>query len=365
MAHVFVNAVNKNGVKNLLDIISRSETGENRFTWGWSKAATESRADDTPSTFLENINRVKTGDIVIFAQAGQSRHRKVADDEIQHNGLTYVRVDQQPGSFRDDPVMHDELIEDRVKWFMKIRGTVLGKDGQADQSRSPFPSSEMAKAAADSSLRKNIPIQLKSGLSSLPQEVVDALEAARKDDEANSKISDVQVEDSLDAADVEDIENVEQANEFLTAEQKEVITKYRTEQTKLRSRVLEKSTMEGRQCECWICGRHFPDKMLVAAHIKPHHKASVDERGNPSIAMPACRAGCDTMFEYGWVIVDQDGIVRRNPAAIEKVGSLGSDTEALMESVVGRNLGDHFTDENSQFFTYHRQHHQWISVKMA
>jgi hypothetical protein len=59
---------------------------------------------------------------------------------------------------------------------------------------------------------------------------------------------------------------------------------------------------------CGLCGRHVPERLLVAAHIKPRSKCDDAERkAFLDIAMPACILGCDSLFEHGYISVDQHG----------------------------------------------------------
>ncbi len=57
--------------------------------------------------------------------------------------------------------------------------------------------------------------------------------------------------------------------------------------------------------KCVLCGRVFPIGLLVAAHIKKRSLCSDaekrDVRGN---IMPACRLGCDELFERGYLRIE-------------------------------------------------------------
>lgn len=62
---------------------------------------------------------------------------------------------------------------------------------------------------------------------------------------------------------------------------------------------------------CDICGRELPASLLVAAHIVPRSISDEDHRKDfGAIAMLACSLGCDELFELGYVIVDNTGLVR-------------------------------------------------------
>lgn len=81
----------------------------------------------------------------------------------------------------------------------------------------------------------------------------------------------------------------------------------RMEQAELRARLLA-----GRaSATCDLCGRVLPARLLVAAHIAPRHALSDEQRRRlDDVAMLACALGCDALFEWGYVTVDEDGILR-------------------------------------------------------
>jgi hypothetical protein len=86
----------------------------------------------------------------------------------------------------------------------------------------------------------------------------------------------------------------------------------RLEQAALRDHLLA-GDEEGR---CALCDAKLPSKLLIAAHIKPRRDCTNEERRNfDAIAMLLCSLGCDVLFEWGYVIVDEDGFVRPGAAA--------------------------------------------------
>jgi len=83
----------------------------------------------------------------------------------------------------------------------------------------------------------------------------------------------------------------------------------RREQSLLR-RFLFGMSSEG---HCCICGQMFPIQLLVAAHIKRRSECSRGEKRdyvNNTVAM--CRFGCDELFERGYIVVDERGLIQRN-----------------------------------------------------
>lgn len=60
--------------------------------------------------------------------------------------------------------------------------------------------------------------------------------------------------------------------------------------------------------QCGLCGRELPERLLVAAHIKPRNECSYAERIDiPNIGMAACTLGCDSLYEYGYITVSETG----------------------------------------------------------
>lgn len=55
----------------------------------------------------------------------------------------------------------------------------------------------------------------------------------------------------------------------------------------------------------------LPARLLVAAHIAPRHALSDEQRRRlDDVAMLACALGCDALFEWGYVTVDEHGTLR-------------------------------------------------------
>lgn len=119
----------------------------------------------------------------------------------------------------------------------------------------------------------------------------------------------------------------------------------RTEQRFLRNQQLQL-----RGSSCTLCGHSFPEELLIAAHIKPRWACSEDERlDTRNVSMLACLFGCDALFELGYVVVGQDGVIEAGRPSMEQVGK-------RIEDLIGRRCRAH--DDNSRhYFAWHRQHH--------
>jgi hypothetical protein len=101
---------------------------------------------------------------------------------------------------------------------------------------------------------------------------------------------------------------------------------------------------------CGLCGRRLPKELLVAAHIKPRGACSEDQRMDwLNVSMLACLFGCDALFELGYIVIDEQGIIER--------GRRGNgEVEDRIADIVGRSCPAH-GNESRQYFDWHRQHH--------
>ncbi|TCC10895.1 hypothetical protein [Kribbella soli] len=83
---------------------------------------------------------------------------------------------------------------------------------------------------------------------------------------------------------------------------------YRREQRILRGALGIGTGDPDRVHQCGICGLSVPERLLAAAHIKPRRDCTDEERRDMSnIAMAACTLGCDALYEYGYLTVQEGG----------------------------------------------------------
>ena len=68
-----------------------------------------------------------------------------------------------------------------------------------------------------------------------------------------------------------------------------------------------------KEIECSLCHKNLPVNLMITAHIKPRKHCSHAERVDLSVVMPACKLGCDDLFEKGYLIVDIEGFIQTNP----------------------------------------------------
>jgi hypothetical protein len=121
-------------------------------------------------------------------------------------------------------------------------------------------------------------------------------------------------------------------------------TEQRGEQKELRQLLLA-----GRdRALCSLCGMLYPAALLRAAHIKPRSECSDDERRClGDIAMLACVLGCDSLYELGYLSVDEHGLIEGHR------DDLPDDTWRRVDDISGRRCAA-FSDRLSPLFAWHR-----------
>lgn len=95
----------------------------------------------------------------------------------------------------------------------------------------------------------------------------------------------------------------------------------------------------------------MPERLLIAAHIKPRRLLSDKERLDfASAAMLTCTLGCDALFERGYLVVDDEGQIVTGRAA---------ETDALLREVnarIGARCAAHDERRRTQFADHRRLH---------
>lgn len=132
----------------------------------------------------------------------------------------------------------------------------------------------------------------------------------------------------------------------------EALTRIRREQAHLR-----RHQLRGRRvAPCALCGRDMPDRLLIAAHITPRRLLSDAERLDfEGAAMLVCTTGCDALFEWGYVMVDDSGrIVEGRPPETD-------DLATARNMLLGRACPAH-TDSTRDRFADHRTLHTGVTA---
>ncbi len=100
---------------------------------------------------------------------------------------------------------------------------------------------------------------------------------------------------------------------------------------------------------CSICGEDRPAKLLVAGHIKPRSACTEEERRDfRSVAMLLCSLGCDALFGWGYIYVDNAGLVRRGITAET------TDVQAAVDLLIGKTCSAH-NEQTAPRFAAHAE----------
>lgn len=102
---------------------------------------------------------------------------------------------------------------------------------------------------------------------------------------------------------------------------------------------------------CAICARSFPPEMMITAHIKKRSLASESERLDDNIVVPMCKAGCDALFELGWIGVEDGNVIRL------RTQPSTSSVEELITGVKGRACA-YYRGSAIVYFQWHAAHHK-------
>jgi len=101
--------------------------------------------------------------------------------------------------------------------------------------------------------------------------------------------------------------------------------------------------------ECGICGRSLSSNLLVAAHIKPRNECSEQERIDPLVVMLACVLGCDSLFDKGFIFIDNEGIVKQSDKF-----SKSPDLVSFISSLEGK-TAKAYSAKASKYFAWHEK----------
>lgn len=128
------------------------------------------------------------------------------------------------------------------------------------------------------------------------------------------------------------------------ATDREAVTKIRTEQSKLRVRLLDGLAV----ARCEVCDKELPTIYLRVAHIKKRSRASEVERRDLRNVMLACTLGCDSAFENGDIFVNWEGFIQVNSLAAPSI-------KQPFKALGGKPLPA-FDEASARYFFHHRRH---------
>ncbi len=97
---------------------------------------------------------------------------------------------------------------------------------------------------------------------------------------------------------------------------------------------------------CSICHKNYPSDLLVAGHIKKRSDCSDSEKRDLNIVMPVCKFGCDDLYEKGYILINDKGLVVSN-RNLSLEGSIGE----YVNSIVGKKC-TFFSEKNKKYFKY-------------
>ncbi len=115
-------------------------------------------------------------------------------------------------------------------------------------------------------------------------------------------------------------------------------------------RRLRRQLLDGRSvAPCGMCGKEYPAKCLVAAHIKPYAECSKQEKADwRNVGMLMCLMGCDVAFEKRYISVEKGVIINTIHAKIATPA-----VRAYVSRLVGKKCHG-YTFSMEKYFEYKR-----------
>lgn len=103
---------------------------------------------------------------------------------------------------------------------------------------------------------------------------------------------------------------------------------------------------------CCICGEEYPTDLLVAAHLKKRSHCSLEEQLDfESVVGAMCLAGCDALYERGYICVNATGQLQIGPVSLPTSG-----LSAMLQRVVGKPC-TRWNATTEKYFAWHRKFH--------
>jgi hypothetical protein len=103
---------------------------------------------------------------------------------------------------------------------------------------------------------------------------------------------------------------------------------------------------------CALCRRTFPTNLLIAAHIKPRSKCSLQEKQDATnIVFPLCLFGCDSLYERGYVSVNSRGKIE-----VKILSGVTPIVKRFLNSIKGKTCLS-WNPQNAKYFKWHYEDH--------
>jgi hypothetical protein len=111
-----------------------------------------------------------------------------------------------------------------------------------------------------------------------------------------------------------------------------------------------------------ICAKHQPlgcyllisVSQLVTAHIKKRSHCEVEEKLDSHIVMPMCKFGCDTLYEDGFLTVNDEGkYVRIDKVSRKKVTPY---VDNILNDIEGKECA-YWNKKTGKYFEWHHAYH--------
>ena len=107
----------------------------------------------------------------------------------------------------------------------------------------------------------------------------------------------------------------------------------------------------GRTAICGLCGRELPTDLPVAAHQEAPHCTPGEQVDVGNVGIPACKLGCDVLFEDGNITVSDTGRIQLSPRA-SRVPSVAEAAGPL-----GGRMAPGWSQSRDQYFAWYRSFH--------
>ena len=122
----------------------------------------------------------------------------------------------------------------------------------------------------------------------------------------------------------------------------DAVTKRRVEQ-----HIFSEYLFAGKESvNCSICHKDYSSDLLVVGHIKKRSDCSDIEKKDLNVVMPVCKFGCDDLYEKGYILINNNGLIVLNPNI-----KLTSDTHTYINRILG-NKCSRFSKKNKKYFDF-------------